>query len=198
MDRRTRRRWTTRRCLRRSSRRSRVASTPSLVSRSERRVDRIRRRADRGLRVGRARRGADRRLVVRRSRVSLGDDRNWRSIIPILLLLIALEVFAAGWPALRRVRLGTSSLERLGRGQGKVRRGAGGVRNDRVVDHRADHRDAARGGRCDLSLRIRAALASTAGRVSRRSARGDSERRLRALGRARPAAVSSRVTSCRS
>ena len=102
MGRRTLRRSTTRRCLQRSPRRSRVASTPSPVAgRSERRI------VDSGGRRGRTAprapgRSADWRLVVRRSRVSLGDDGHGADHSDPSAARSPSRSSRAGWPALRR------------------------------------------------------------------------------------------------
>ena len=100
--------------------------------------------------------------------------------------LIAREVFSAGG---RRFRSSASDSSPRATGtrsrESSARRPAmfGTIVSSIIA---LVHRDAARRRRGDLPVRVRAAVAATAGRVPRRSARGDPERRLRILGHSRP------------
>ena len=118
---------------------SRVESTPSPpASRSERRID------------GSARPPSGRdaapptqpptcRSEARRSAIAriAGRRRASRSIIPILLLLIALGGLRRGLASAEPFGLASSSTSDWDRGQRQVRCGAGGLRYRRLVAHRA-------------------------------------------------------------
>ncbi len=130
---------------------------------------------------------------------SSGGDRAYRwattgfaLIIPVLLVLIAAEIFIAGWPALSQVRVRLFHRHGMGCCQRPLRRRAGDLRDARLVAHRTAHRNAAFRWRRDLPVRIRPTLDSSAHRVPGRPARRDSERRLWTVGHPRARAVPAR------
>ena len=113
--------------LMRAHRFHRAGVTPS--DRWRRRRTRSRRRRD-----AEASDDSNRGLGDRRPAVPLDHDGVRAGHSGAAPALIAVEVFAAGWPALQQVRLWLSHVERLGCRQRQVRRGAGDLRHDRLVD----------------------------------------------------------------
>jgi len=118
----------------------------------------------------------------RRSHLYRCESRSSHSVSPCCSVLVAVEIFIAGWPALHSLWLSRSCVECVGPGQ-RVFGAAPAIYGTLLHPPFAlGHRDAARDRVADLSLGVLATVAAPARGVSRRPARRCSQCRVRLWG----------------